>query len=225
MRIRMNPLLMMLTVLLTGAPARAQQQGASGRAEPLVVGIDASKLGEPISKYDYGMFMEHLGNLINHGLWSEMLDDRKFYYPVTSAEPKGAAPVLPFLPKPRRWLPFGPDEFITMDRDHPYVGDHTPRIALEGQTPHGIQQAGLALLRAKQYIGRIVLEGTPEAKIEISLIWGPGAGEHQTITITNLQATYMTHPLEFTSGADTRAGRLEIEIGRASCRERVSPSV
>ena len=26
------------------------------------------------------MFIEHLGNLINHGLWSELLDDRKFYY-------------------------------------------------------------------------------------------------------------------------------------------------
>jgi alpha-N-arabinofuranosidase len=205
----------MLTVLSLGVPAPAQQPGASGRAEPLVVSIDASKLSEPISRYDYGMFMEHLGNLINHGLWSEMLDDRKFYYPVTSAEPKGAAPVLPFLPRPRRWVPFEPDDFIAMDRDHPYVGDHTPRIALEGQTPHGIQQAGLALLRSKEYIGRIVLAGTPEAKIEISLIWGPGAGEHQTIAITNLQTTYMKYPLEFTSGADTRAGRLEI-VGRGS---------
>ena len=213
MRIRMNPLLMMLTVLSMGVPAPAQQQGASGRAEPLVVSIDASKLSEPISRYDYGMFMEHLGNLINHGLWSEMLDDRKFYYPVTSAEPKGDAPVLPFLPRHRRWVPFGPDEFITMDRDHPYVGDHTPRIALEGQTPHGIQQAGLALLRSKEYIGRIVLAGTPEAKIEISLIWGPGTAEHQTITVPNLQTTYMKYPLKFTSGADTHAGRLEI-VGR-----------
>ena len=44
--------------------------------------IDASKKGQPISKYIYGQFIEHLGRCIYGGIWAEMLEDRKFYYPV-----------------------------------------------------------------------------------------------------------------------------------------------
>ena len=32
------------------------------------------------------MFIEHIGPLIYRSLWSEMLDDRKFYFPITSKE-------------------------------------------------------------------------------------------------------------------------------------------
>ncbi len=46
------------------------------------VKIDSHKTGEPISKYIYGQFAEHLGKSINGGMWSEMLQDRKFYFPV-----------------------------------------------------------------------------------------------------------------------------------------------
>src|ERR1700678_2920580 len=54
---------------------------------PVIASIDASKQSPPISKYLYGMFIEHIGSLINHGLWSEMLDDRKFYFPIKSGDP------------------------------------------------------------------------------------------------------------------------------------------
>ena len=37
--------------------------------------------GHPISKYIYGQFIEHLGRCIYGGIWAEMLEDRKFYYP------------------------------------------------------------------------------------------------------------------------------------------------
>ncbi|HEV7220860.1 MAG TPA: hypothetical protein VGN39_18455, partial [Terriglobales bacterium] len=50
--------------------------------------IDAAKVSPPISKYMYGMFLEHLGSLTYRSLWSEVLDDRKFYFPVTSAKPE-----------------------------------------------------------------------------------------------------------------------------------------
>src|SRR5690606_41389940 len=36
----------------------------------------------PILPKIYGGFIEHIGNLINHSLWSETLDDRKFYFGV-----------------------------------------------------------------------------------------------------------------------------------------------
>ena len=49
-----------------------------------VVKVDISKTGKPIEKYIYGQFIEHLGNCIYGGLWAEMIEDRKFYYPVTA---------------------------------------------------------------------------------------------------------------------------------------------
>ena len=48
------------------------------------VAIDTAKTGAPISKYVYGQFLEHGGNIVNEGVWAEMLEDRKFYNPVTS---------------------------------------------------------------------------------------------------------------------------------------------
>ena len=43
--------------------------------------VDASQQGQPISKYIYGQFIEHLGRCIYGGIWAEMLEDRKFYFP------------------------------------------------------------------------------------------------------------------------------------------------
>ena len=51
------------------------------------VTIDATKPGEPIAPLVYGQFIEHLGRCIYGGLWAEMLEDRKFFYPVTGEAP------------------------------------------------------------------------------------------------------------------------------------------
>ena len=45
----------------------------------IVATIDAQQTAPPVSKYEFGMFIEHIGSLIYRSLWSEMLDDRKFY--------------------------------------------------------------------------------------------------------------------------------------------------
>ena len=50
--------------------------------------IDTTKTGTPISKYIYGQFLEHGGDIVNTGVWSEMLVDRKFFYPVATSAPK-----------------------------------------------------------------------------------------------------------------------------------------
>ena len=59
------------------------------RAQTNVVNaaIDISKTGAPISKNIYGQFLEHGGDIVNTGVWSEMLVDRKFFYPVAVAAP------------------------------------------------------------------------------------------------------------------------------------------
>ena len=49
--------------------------------------IDTSKTGAPIAKYIYGQFLEHIGGIVNNNIWAEMLDDRKFYYPINSHPP------------------------------------------------------------------------------------------------------------------------------------------
>jgi len=46
--------------------------------------IDPAKTKEPISEFVYGQFIEHLGRCIYGGIWAEMLEDRKFYFPVTA---------------------------------------------------------------------------------------------------------------------------------------------
>jgi len=204
-RILLLWLLSMYVVSLAPAQEAAPQQ-------PIVATLDAGKVGDPISKYDYGMFIEHLGNIINHGLWSEMLDDRKFYFPIDSAPEKEPAgnPMRARFMKLKKWRPIGPDEFVVMDHDHPYVGEQSPEIKLQSDTAHGIQQAGLVLRKGKMYTGRVVLSGSPQVRVKVSLVWGPDAKDRQTIPINALHAAYAKFPLKFTAPADTDDARFEI---------------
>ncbi len=187
--------------------------GQTGAAPPksIDVMIDAAKAGAPISPYIYGQFIEHIGDLINRSLWAEMLDDRKFYNDISSKPPvqtagrgggRGRAP--------NSWKPIGPDESVVMDRQNPYVGQHTPLIRLAGAGPRGIQQSGLALRKAKAYTGRVVLAGDPGAKLTVSLVWADGPGGRQIIPITGLAASHKKFPLTFTAGADANDARIEI---------------
>ena len=73
------------------------------QTRPVDVTIDASRTGAPISKYVYGQFLEHIGGIVNNGIWAEMLDDRKFYYPITS-HPPAETPAL-ISPTPKRHTP------------------------------------------------------------------------------------------------------------------------
>jgi alpha-L-arabinofuranosidase len=192
--------------------AQVQEQTAAGGAHPVVATLDAGKVAEPISRYDYGMFIEHLGNIINHGLWSEMLDDRKFYYPVNSVEEKEAAgpPARTRFLKLKKWRPVGPDEFVVMDHTHAYVGEQSPEVHLESKKPHGIQQSGLVLRLAKRYTGRVVLAGSPGAVVRVSLVWGQDSRDRQTVSIPSLHPAYAKFTLKFTAPVDTEEGRLEI---------------
>jgi len=106
-------------------------------ADKVEISIDASKTGPPISKYIYGQFLEHIGGIVNNNIWAEMLDDRKFYYPINSHPP--AQPTGPSFRRVtlRHWMPIGADEFVTMDTDHPFVGDHTPLVKLNPTEAHG----------------------------------------------------------------------------------------
>ena len=122
----------------------AAQQNTEKVPQELKVEIDTPQSAQPVSGYEYGMFIEHIGALIYRSLWSEMLDDRKFYFPIKPEEPQRATPAQggPFRNMQlRKWLPIGPAEAVVMDNDHPFVGEQSPRIELDASTPHGIRQS------------------------------------------------------------------------------------
>jgi len=154
------------------ATATAAQQAGPAIPNRIVATIDASQTGVPVSRYEYGMFIEHIGNTMYSSLWAEMLDDRKFYFPITSREPDAPARPQgnPMHMQLRKWRPVGPDEVVVMDKDNPFVGEQSPRIELDPATPHGIRQAGIALVNGKRYTGRIYLRGTPGARVKVALV-------------------------------------------------------
>ncbi len=184
---------------------------AFSQTPPVSATIDASKTGAPISKYIYGQFLEHGGNIVNEGVWAEMLADRKFYYAVSSKAPEEPpAPAWRRRSPLRHWTPIGADEFVTMDSDKPYSGDHSPLIKLDKMEPHGFLQSGLAVRNGKAYAGRIVLAGNPTASVKVTLVWGKEPGDRQTIAIPALGAAYHKFPLHFVAEADSDDARLEI---------------
>lgn len=196
--------LILLAVLLFPSSAFPQTQ-------PVHATIDASKTSHPISKYIYGQFLEHAGNLVNEGVWAEMLADRKFYYPISSQPPE-EPPTPPWRRRGplRHWTPMVADEFITMDSENPYTGDHSPLVKLDKTELHGFMQSGLAVRNGRAYTGRIVLAGSPTATVKVTLVWGNEAGDQQTVTIPALGSTYRKFPLTFVAKADSDDARLEI---------------
>ena len=198
-----NPILVLIALLFSIL--------CSAQTQPVHATIDASKTGAPISKYIYGQFLEHIGGIVNNGIWAEMLDDRKFYYPITSKPPE--APVVPGRRRRtplRHWIPIGGDEFVTMVANKPYTGEHTPLVKLDKKEPHGFQQSGLAVRKGKAYTGRIVLAGTPGAMVKVTLVWGDAASERQTVVIGKLGPDYVKFPLSFHAEGDSDNARLEI---------------
>jgi len=169
--------------------------------------VDVSETGAPIHRYVYGMFTELLGNIFEHGLWAEMLSDRKFFYPVDTT-----STLTPINTRrnQNRWRPVGGADVVIMDHNHSYVGEHTPVIRLSGSTPYGIQQSGLALRAGKNYTGSVVLSGDGDVTINVSLVWGSNPDDRQTIPIHSLTNDYLKYPLSFAAGADIDNGRLEI---------------
>ncbi len=195
--------------------------GAQGPETTLT--IDTTITREPISPYVYGQFIEHLGRCIYGGLWAEMLEDRKFFYPVTGEAPAWEM----FKPGERSWdgeghpyemlvrspwMVLGPRSGVTMITQGAFVGEHSPQVALPGDGAlAGLMQERLGLEAGRAYTGRIVLSGDASvAPVDVSLVWGGGASDRDTVVIESLTGAFVTHPLRFTSAGTTDNGRLEI---------------
>ena len=192
--------LLALLPLIGTSSARAQ----AARVEAT---IRADSTHAPISPLLYGQFLEHIGGIVNRGLWAEMLDDRKFYSPVAVVE---SLPARPGPAPARRWTAIGPITAISMDSAQAFTGAHSPRITLDAAEPRGIRQAGLALVRGKAYVGRVVLAASGGARATVTLAWAAGPADRQTDTIDVLSRDYVTYPLTFTAGAYAADAQLAI---------------
>jgi alpha-N-arabinofuranosidase len=184
------------------------------------VTIDAGKTGEPISKFIYGQFIEHLGRCIYGGIWAEMLEDRKFYFPITTEyDPyRGTRAVSKDSPfavvGASPWQIIGPADSVSMVKEGSFVGEHTPLIKPGG----GIRQLDLGLVKNKKYVGYIYLKPQQQnTSVAISLLWGNEPEQLESIQTLVVANDYSKYPFEFTAGADTVKGKLQIEVTQGPC--------
>jgi alpha-N-arabinofuranosidase len=181
----------------------------SGRTLKPQATIHADKKLTPVSKYIYGQFIEHLGRCIYQGIWAEMLEDRKFYYSVATADSP--------------WKISGEPHSVHMNPLLIYAGVPVPEIRLKGEgQPAGIYQEALALQAGRKYTGRIVLAADPGAlPVEVRLVWGEGESDLAVFTIDKIYPDYSKYDFSFTAGKTTDNGRMEI-LSRGSEAFRVA---
>jgi hypothetical protein len=179
------------------------------------VKIDADKTAAPISKYIYGQFIEHLGRCIYGGIWAEMLEDRKFYFPITpNYNPYSRRRSIPrdnpfAVVGASPWKIIGSSDSVSMVKEDSFVGEHTPLI----QPGNGIQQLDLGLVKGKQYVGYIYLKPQEEsANVRVSLHWGDEKSESESVQNLIVSKGYGRFVFKFTAGADTSKGKLQIEV-------------
>jgi alpha-N-arabinofuranosidase len=198
-----------LLALVSEAPATT----AIANSASVQVTIDGAERSDPVTRYEYGMFIEPIGNLVARTLWAEMLDDRKFYFPVvTESKDLPPAPNTQVFPgmASRKWRPIGADNAVTMDSRDPYVGKQSATVALVGDTPRGLGQSGIGIARGKHYDGYLYLSGDPGAKVQVALIWGPGRTGRQSVELPGPTSDWRRIPFSFSPAADSADARLEI---------------
>jgi alpha-N-arabinofuranosidase len=215
------------------AIGRASAAGADTAPAPARVAVDAAAVGAPISPFVYGQFIEHLGRCIYGGVWAEMLEDRKFFYPVTGEAPAWEM----FVPGPRSWdgeghpyevlvrspwMILGDKKAVTMaEGGAAFAGAHSPELRPSGDKGGlGLAQERLALVDGREYVGRVALAGDAAAgPVDVSLVWGGGASARQTVVVQAIGAAWKTFDLRVRAGASTDDGRLEIVArGRGAVR-------
>ncbi len=218
-----SPLTCILTILAAGAWFLHAAPPTSAAPTPVNAVIDAGKTFAPINPNLYGMFIEHAGSLVYRGMWAEMLDDRKFYYPITA---QGSAPAgrrdapadrrehaaaeaalaahraagLPSAPpNPSPWMPSMPMSATTRLPSclAPVSRAASARRALRSCATNPIPAASSS-------------PATRAPRSPSDLIWGTGATDRQSITINKLTSAFAKFPLSFKCPVDATDGQIEI---------------
>ncbi|MBN1509408.1 MAG: hypothetical protein JW955_21355 [Sedimentisphaerales bacterium] len=180
-----------------------------------VVTFHTDHPGSPINPFIYGQFVEHLGRCIYGGIWAEMLEDRKFCFPITADYKPYRSLVDTRFPVvgASSWEILGPAEAITMVDKDPFVGRHTPQI----RSGAGIRQRDLGVVHGKDYVGYIWLAAVKSSpSVDVTLAWGDDPNARQTLHMDAIQRRYRKHPFQFTAGASTDKAMLEIRVARGT---------
>jgi alpha-N-arabinofuranosidase len=184
---------------------------AAAPAAAIDVKLDTARTGAPINPLIYGQFIEHLGRCIYGGIWAEMLEDRKFYFPITatyapySSLKDTAFPVVGASP----WEIIGPADGVAMVTKDAFVGEHSPRLAAGA----GLRQHDLGVVAGRNYTGYLWaqgLGGSAGATIEIALVWGAGADDRATAKLNFPSGSYAKQSFAFTPRLGTDHASLEI---------------
>ena len=178
---------------------------AVANATTVRASIDATRSSAPVTRYEYGMFIEPIGSLSARSLWAEMLDDRKFYFPVCVQGDDAPQPPdvegRPGLAN-RKWRPLGRAEAITMDAQDPYVGAQSVRIGLDSTEMRGISQVGIGVARGRQTVPVAVEGQTPQPVPKY-----PVGFDHPQV-----RAGSPTYPLDIIAGLSADGATLKIGV-------------
>lgn len=180
------------------------------KAETVTVKLDLKDRGADINPFIYGQFIEHLGRCIYGGIWAEMLEDRKFYFPITEDYAPYVSltdtdyPVVGASP----WEIIGDAFLVTMVEEDSFVGDHTPHLKA-GVT---IQQHDLGVVFGKKYVGYIWLRSDSKegARVKVSLKFSGDLSASKVISIG--AGEYEKTEFEFVALEDTNKATLRIEV-------------
>jgi alpha-L-arabinofuranosidase len=154
--------LLVFLIVVFGSITSCQPKNESSRVK-----IDLNQTQVPIEKYIYGQFIEHLGKCIYGGIWAEMLEDRKFFYPVTyefnpwatGEDEYWESGEFTFL-NGSPWEVIGTQQTVEMDLRNAYCGEHSVGISVLGDgSAAGIKQGRLAVEANKKYTGYAVIKG------------------------------------------------------------------
>jgi alpha-L-arabinofuranosidase len=191
---------------------------------PLVVKVDVAQAGAPINPFIYGQFIEHMGRCIYGGIWAEMLEDRKFYFPITAEYSPyrreienpdfpgqlvgGDYPVVGASP----WQIIGEPAAVAMVKEGAFVGTHSPRV----NAGAGLRQRDLGLRGGLRYDGYVWVKPlTGKSELEVALVWGEGADQRAATRIVVDGSDYTKHTFSFTPNATTqKGGQLELRVLR-----------
>ncbi|MCB1125721.1 MAG: carbohydrate binding domain-containing protein, partial [Verrucomicrobiae bacterium] len=176
--------------------------------------IDAGKIGEPMPVEIYSQFIEHLGRCVYGGIWAEMLEDRKFYHPITAdyapyrSLRNSDFPVVGASP----WQIQGPADRVTMSSEAPFVGKHTPRITAGA----GIRQLDLGVTAGKDYVGYLWMQAGGDRSAYVRLTHGDENGADESMEVEVLPGDYQRHPFRFTASSTTDKAWVGLQVTRGT---------
>jgi alpha-L-arabinofuranosidase len=176
----------------------------------LLLTIDPSRRGAPISPYIYGQFIEHLGRSIYGGIWAEMLEDRKFYFPITADyRPYRSLEDTPYpVVGASPWEIMGASSQVTMVTAGAFVGAHSPRI----RAGAGVRQRDLAVIGGQSYSGHVWVRGASSQRtaLDVTLVWGEGPTERSTTRLDVGGGEFASLPFRFVPRASSSSAQLEM---------------